>query len=89
MRHVIGVGALMVIALSANPAVAQDYPYCLQGGAYGYPGNCQFTGYRQCQATASGTLSYCGFNPRFAFSRQPHPRAAYQVGSRGIAPAGM
>jgi hypothetical protein len=33
-------------------------------------GNCQFASYQQCLATASGTSSYCGINPRYAFSQQ-------------------
>ena len=58
----------------ATPAAARDYPYCLQGRHCGYPGNCQFTSYQQCQATASGTMSYCGVNPRVAFEAQRGPR---------------
>jgi len=60
MRQIIGAAAFMAIALTAAPAAAQDYPYCLQGRQWGYPGNCQFTSYSQCQATASGTDAYCG-----------------------------
>jgi hypothetical protein len=30
----------------------------------GYPGNCQFSSYAQCMATASGTDAYCGINPQ-------------------------
>ena len=59
----------------ATPAAARDYPYCLQGREWGYPGNCQFTSYQQCQATASGTMSYCGVNPRAAFGAQRGPQA--------------
>ena len=44
--------------------------YCLQGRQWGYPGNCQFSSYAQCMATASGTLAYCGINPQYAFARQ-------------------
>ena len=57
------------VAASSSQASAQDR-YCLQGHDYGYPGNCQFATYGQCMATASGTLSYCGVNPRYAFARQ-------------------
>ena len=46
-----------------SPSLAQDYPWCLQGRTWGYPGNCQFSTYWQCEATASGTFSYCGINP--------------------------
>ena len=55
----------------AAPAAAHDYPYCLQGKEYGLPGLCQFATYEQCQATARGTTSYCGLNPRFAYALQP------------------
>ncbi|WP_314963849.1 DUF3551 domain-containing protein [Bradyrhizobium lupini] len=51
------------------PPARQDV-YCLQGRTWGYPGNCQFSSYDQCMATASGTLAYCGMNPIYAFHRQ-------------------
>jgi hypothetical protein len=44
--------------------------YCLQGRRWGYPGNCQFSSYAQCMATASGTDAGCGINPQYAFARQ-------------------
>jgi hypothetical protein len=50
--------------------------WCLQGQGWGYPGNCQFATYRQCQATASGTFSECGINPAYAYARQ-HGRQRY------------
>ncbi len=62
--------AAALIAAGATSAHAQDYPYCLQGREWGYPGNCQFTSYEQCMATASGTAAYCGINPRFGFAPQ-------------------
>lgn len=52
--------------------------YCLQGRRWGYPGNCQFSSYRQCQAAASGTADACGINPMRAFARQPRARHQYQ-----------
>jgi hypothetical protein len=56
---------------SISPAAAQpDYPYCLQGKQWGYPGLCYFSTYEQCQATASGTNAGCGINPRFAYAPQ-------------------
>jgi hypothetical protein len=51
-----------------QPAAAGRY--CLQGRAWGYPGNCAFASYRQCMATASGTDSYCGINPRYAYAQR-------------------
>jgi Protein of unknown function (DUF3551) len=78
MRQIIATAAFAVIALAAAPAAARDYPYCLQGRIYGYPGLCQFTSYEQCEATASGTFSYCDINPRFAFGPQPQRQRYYQ-----------
>ena len=52
------------------PAVTVPDRYCLQGRIWGYPGNCQFSSYAQCMATASGTDAYCGINPQYAFARQ-------------------
>jgi hypothetical protein len=48
--------------------------YCLQGRQWGYPGNCQFSTYRQCMATASGTGSACGINPAYAYGYQRRGR---------------
>ncbi|MCD9824063.1 DUF3551 domain-containing protein [Bradyrhizobium japonicum] len=60
-------------ARSYVPPDRQDV-YCLQGRTWGYPGNCQFSTYDQCMATASGTYAYCGINPVYAFARQRAPR---------------
>jgi hypothetical protein len=63
--------ALSATALSSAPSTAQIQDrYCLQGRTWGYPGNCQFSSYQQCMATASGTDAYCGINPMRAFARQ-------------------
>ncbi len=53
-------------SLHPSPEVIQDR-YCLQGKTWGYPGNCLFSTYSQCMATASGTNAYCGLNPVYAF----------------------
>ena len=55
---------------SISPLSAGPGSYCLQGRQWGYPGNCQFSNYAQCMATASGTDAYCGINPHYAFARQ-------------------
>jgi hypothetical protein len=36
----------------------------------GYPGNCMFSSYAQCMATASGTNNGCGINPQYLFTHQ-------------------
>ena len=48
--------------------------YCLQGQRWGYPGNCQFSTYSQCIATASGTIDGCGLNPTYGFREWKGPR---------------
>ena len=58
------------------PAAAYDYPWCVQGRDVGYPGDCSYTTYQQCQASASGRYASCGVNPRVAFGVQPQPRRA-------------
>ncbi len=83
MRKIIGAAALVATVFTALPASAHDpydYPYCLQGRIWGYPGLCYFTSYQQCQASASGTDAYCGPNPRFLFESQPSAaRRPHQV----------
>ena len=78
MRQIIGAAAFVAVVFAAAPATARDYLYCLQGRDYGYPGLCQFTSYQQCGAAASGTFSYCGKNPRFAYGWQPQRRRYHQ-----------
>jgi hypothetical protein len=66
------VSALTVVG-PTSPAPAREAiqdSYCLQGRSWGYPGNCQFSSYGQCMATASGTDAYCGINPMKAFAKQ-------------------
>jgi hypothetical protein len=73
MRHLAAIllVALTVATLTSAPSAAQIQDrYCLQGRSWGYPGNCQFSNYRQCMATASGTDAYCGINPAYAFAQQ-------------------
>jgi hypothetical protein len=77
MRHTT-LAAFIGLVVTAAPAAARDYPYCLQGRHHGYPGVCQFSTYQQCVATASGTDSFFGMNPRFADGAQPRPRGPYQ-----------
>jgi hypothetical protein len=58
-----------VIPRSVTIATPPDL-YCLQGRIWGYPGNCQFSNYAQCMATASGTDAYCDKNPQYLFAEQ-------------------
>ncbi|WP_213772634.1 DUF3551 domain-containing protein [Bradyrhizobium sp. dw_78] len=82
MRSLLLLATLGVLGFAGSPASAAgfgyteeaEYPYCLQGREYGTPGLCEFSSYQQCEATASGTFSYCGANPWFAFAQEPRPR---------------
>jgi hypothetical protein len=74
---------LAILALSAatvatvagsSPAAAYDYPYCLQGRGIGIPGECSYSSYGQCMASASGRGLYCNVNPRVAFGQQRRMR---------------
>jgi Protein of unknown function (DUF3551) len=73
MRKVLLAGLSIVGFLAtATPSWSASAPdrYCLQGTEWGYPGNCQFSTYDQCRASASGTDAFCGINPRYAFAHQ-------------------
>ena len=61
------------LATSA-PAAAYDYPWCVAGRDMGYPGDCSYATYNQCQASASGRFAYCSANPRVAYGQQQAPR---------------
>jgi hypothetical protein len=51
-------------AIGTTPAAALDYPYCIKGCDFGAGrGDCSFSSYQQCQATASGRDAYCAENP--------------------------
>ena len=62
----------------AAPAAAYDYPYCVQGRGVGIPGDCSYTSYGQCMASASGRGLYCNINPRAAFGQQPRRGRYYR-----------
>ncbi|MGJ5090458.1 DUF3551 domain-containing protein [Bradyrhizobium oligotrophicum] len=62
--------AVLASFAAISPASAAQDRYCLQGRIWGYPGNCQFSTYRQCLASASGTDAGCGINPAYAYARQ-------------------
>jgi hypothetical protein len=82
MRCHVSLAVLAIISALATagsiwpaPAQARQDQYCLQGRAWGYPGNCQFSSYAQCMASASGTDAYCGINPQYGSVR---PRGGYR-----------
>jgi len=76
MRSLVMILGLTVAAaalVSARPAEARDYKYCLY--EYNDPaGDCYYSTYAQCAASASGRVAYCNINPRYAFAQQPQKR---------------
>jgi len=56
-----------IVATGVTPVAASEYRYCLQGD-YAGAGDCGFTSYQQCQATASGRMGYCGDNPYLEYA---------------------
>ena len=62
--------ALLVLmacgAIAAMPALAGGSPYCIKGCDFGGGrGDCSFSTYQQCLATASGRDATCAENPYF------------------------
>ena len=55
-----------IFATGVTPVAASEYRYCPQGDDYAGAGDCEFTSYLQCQATASGRTAYCAANPYLA-----------------------
>jgi hypothetical protein len=66
MRTLFLVLAASIFATGVTPVAASEYRYCLQGDDYAGAGDCEFTSYLQCQATASGGTAYCAANPYLA-----------------------
>ena len=58
--------SFMLLASASSQVAAAEYRYCLQGEEFpGGAGDCSFSTYQQCQATASGRMASCAAN--FAF----------------------
>ena len=55
-----------IFATGVTPVAASEYRYCLRGDDFAGAGDCEFTSYLQCQATASGRTAYCAANPYLA-----------------------
>lgn len=68
-------------AIQSAPAEAREYPFCLQGrDTASGRGDCSYSTYQQCQATASGTYASCYTNPYYAYDEAPvyQPRRTYR-----------
>ncbi len=85
------VWALMVCCaastMGALPAAARDYPFCIKGCDFGAGrGDCSFSSYQQCQASASGRFLYCIENP-FYNAGNPDPRGYRGPRVRSVYPS--
>jgi hypothetical protein len=70
--------AVIILGLvTATPAAAYDYPWCLQDRAFGIPGDCSYQTYAQCMTSASGRYATCNVNPRVAYARMLRSRRAH------------
>jgi uncharacterized protein DUF3551 len=76
MTALLAAGAAMLAG--PTPAAAIDYPWCIQGGGWGVPGDCSYRSYAQCMAAASGRRVYCNINPRVAFGQQQRRERYYR-----------
>jgi hypothetical protein len=75
---VLALSGIGIVGLaSSGPAMAYDYPWCVQGRGVGYPGDCSYETVEQCRASASGRNLACNINPRVAFRRAPPAYAPY------------
>jgi hypothetical protein len=77
MRTILFAAAVVAAAsvLGAGSAQARQNQYCLKTGPG--PGNCMYSSYAQCQASASGTGYYCqpNYALRGAYARYGRSRA--------------
>jgi hypothetical protein len=65
--------------MGTSPAAARDYPFCIRGCDFGGGvGDCSFSSYQQCQATASGRDAYCAANPYFSANAELRPNRIRQ-----------
>jgi hypothetical protein len=59
--------------VTSAPAAAQPDAWCVQGRDEGIPGDCSYSSYAQCMASASGRNAWCNINPMVAFARPLPP----------------
>jgi hypothetical protein len=66
MRWMVPVIAVLGMVTVSAPAAAGGYPFCIKGCDFGGAGgDCSFSTYQQCLATASGRDAWCAENPDF------------------------
>ena len=78
MLAMLAVAVVGAGSTAGSAPAAADYPWCAQGRGFGIPGDCSYSTYEQCQASASGRNLYCNINPRAAFAQQPRRGRHYR-----------
>ena len=79
MRWSLAVPAAVVLAIglltgfATSPAAAGDGAFCINGFNYDGIGDCSYSSYAQCQATASGTANSCLANPYYHAKVEAQP----------------
>ena len=68
----------VIAAAGASPAAADGSPFCIRGGNYDDAiGDCSFSSFQQCMATASGQASTCNANPYYNANAEVLPRRSH------------
>ncbi|MCP4619115.1 MAG: DUF3551 domain-containing protein [Bradyrhizobium sp.] len=66
LRWIVPAIAMLGMVSVSEPATAGGFPYCIKGCDFGGgSGDCSFSTYQQCLATASGRDAWCAENPDF------------------------
>lgn len=68
-------------SLATSPAAAEDGAFCISGFNYDGIGDCSYSSYAQCEATASGTANICLANPYY-HAKPDAPPARSRVSRR-------
>ena len=74
-RTIFALLAIGVAAMDATSAAAGGMPFCIKGCDFGGgTGDCSFSSYQQCLATASGRDATCAANPYFSANAEMQPQ---------------
>jgi len=78
--RLIGITAVGILIAGSVPAMARDYPWCVQEPGFGGNLSCRFSSYQQCQATVTGQGGGCTQNPAMAYGQSPAMQGGMQAG---------
>ncbi|SDS12837.1 DUF3551 domain-containing protein [Bradyrhizobium canariense] len=78
LSALIAIGFIFTVDIA--PAAAGGAPFCLKGCDFGGGsglGDCSFSSYAQCQASASGRDASCAANPYFSANAELQPNRSH------------